>query len=328
MRRATPRPAEVTVLAGMTAIATLACVLLYFVPISPNATSTTRASLAILSAILTTVLWTLPRVPVALLHVMVLMWLGGITVAVLSAANPQGAAGSAFSYTWMLFYTSYFFTERQARCYAAATAAVFLMACIAHPFPGAGAIWVTVTITCVAGCELLVRLLRQLRSAALQDALTGQRNRAALIAQGAQAIRTARRRQQPLTVAVLDLDHFKQINDERGHAAGDAVLQDITREWTQQLREGDTLYRSGGDEFVLLLPDTTAQAAAALLRRLQASSRTPWCFGLAEIRPDDDLDNALARADRRLYAAKTARPLPLPSPRAPITLPEHQPINP
>ena len=105
-------------------------------------------------------------------------------------------------------------------------------------------------------------------------------------------------------------------NDERGHAAGDDVLRVVTEQWSRLLRPVDSLYRSGGDEFVLLLPDTREPEAEALLRRLRDGSATGWCFGTTEVHPDDDLDMALARADLRLYTAKSARPLVVvPTPR-------------
>ncbi|MDX6217653.1 MAG: hypothetical protein QOG99_3237 [Frankiales bacterium] len=310
------RPTEVLILSGMTAMASLACLALYFWPLTPNAPVTMDLAFAGLAGALTLGLWTARRVPRVALHAMVIMWLIGITLGVLFAPNPQGAAGTGVTYTWTLLYTSYFFSERAARGYAATTAVVYLAASLARPYQGVVATWAIVTITCVVGCELLLSMLRQLRVAALHDNLTGQRNRAALVQQGADAIRTGRRRDRPLTVALLDLDHFKQINDARGHAAGDAVLQQVAQHWTSQLRAGDTLYRSGGDEFVLLLPDTREEQAAGLLNRLRDGSPTAWCFGLAEVGADDDLDDALARADRRLYAAKSMRPpAPLPAPR-------------
>ena len=302
------RPPEVTVLCGMTGLASLACLALFIWPLSSEAPYQLDGAFAVLGAALTAGMWRARRVPVVMQHLMILVWLAGITVSVVESATPQGATGSAVTYTWTLLYTAYFFTERQARAYAGLTTIVFLGACIARPFPGIQAVFLIVTITCIAGCELLLRMLRQLRIAALQDELTGQANRAALVSQGADVIRQARRRGHPLTVALLDLDHFKQINDEQGHAAGDEVLQRVTREWREQLRTGDTLYRSGGDEFVLLLPDATEDEAARLLSRLHDRSTTAWCFGLTEVQPDDDLDRALARADKRLYDAKTARP--------------------
>jgi diguanylate cyclase (GGDEF)-like protein len=305
------RPAAVTILFGMTVIAALACVVITIRPLNPAASRQLPATMGVVAGCLAVVLWRAKRVPAALLHAIVLVWLTAITLGIVNAATPQGATGRAVLYTWMLLYTAYFFTERQARTYAALTTLAYLGACVAHPFQGIVAAFLVVMVTCIAGCELLIRMLRQLRTAALQDELTGQPNRAALVSQGSEIIRQARRRGRPLTVALLDLDHFKQINDEFGHAAGDEVLQRVTREWRERLRTGDTLYRSGGDEFVLLLPDATEQQASQLLTRLHETSEIAWCFGLTEVQPDDDLDRALARADKRLYAAKSAR-VPVP----------------
>lgn len=315
LRRSQRRP-EVTILAGMTGCATVTCTVLFLWPSSPQHGDQVVSGFAVLSGLLTLGLCRARHVPAFVVHLIVAMWLAGTTVAIVTSPTPQGAVGTALTYTWTLLYTAYFFSAHQARVYAAVTGAGFLVACIARPYPGIVAVWITVTVTCVAGCELLIGMLRRLRTAALQDVLTGQRNRAALVVQGAEAIRVARRHHRPLTVAVLDLDHFKKINDEGGHAAGDDVLRVVTQQWSRQLRPGDTLYRSGGDEFVLLLPDTREPEADALLRRLRDGSATGWCFGIAEVRMDDDLDMALARADLRLYAAKGARPrVALPTPR-------------
>jgi len=108
-----------------------------------------------------------------------------------------------------------------------------------------------------------------------------------------------------LCVAVLDLDHFKEVNDLHGHAAGDELLSSMARHWRSQLRDNDVLFRSGGDEFVMLLPDTRLADATRMLARLRESSPAPWCSGIAELRDDDDLDRALARADLALYDAKS-----------------------
>jgi diguanylate cyclase (GGDEF)-like protein len=82
----------------------------------------------------------------------------------------------------------------------------------------------------------------------------------------------ARRYDRALTVALLDLDDFKLVNDRDGHAAGDRVLVDLATAWTAVLRRSDVLGRHGGDEFILLMPDTTASGARTVLGRLQAVS--------------------------------------------------------
>ena len=85
-----------------------------------------------------------------------------------------------------------------------------------------------------------------------------------------------------LTLAVLDLDGFKQINDLRGHVVGDRVLADLGRSWRESLRTGDILARHGGDEFVLLLPATSPESAGSVLRRLRVEDLpVTWSVGMA-----------------------------------------------
>ena len=310
------RPPEVTVLAGMTSFATLACVALLVIPASSSSPRPVMAVYAVLSATISLGLWLAPRVPEFVLHAMIGMWIAGITSALVEAATPQAAAGTALTYTWTLFYTTYFFRQAHARIYAIASCLACLTGLLLHPFPGAAAVWLTITVTNLWGCELISRLLSRLRDAATRDALTGQLNRTALVARGPEELIACRRRGRPLCVSVLDLDHFKQVNDRYGHAAGDELLSELAREWREKLRATDVLFRSGGDEFVLLLPDTGLEEATALLTRLRESSAAPWCFGVAPVEQDDDLDRALARADAALYAAKAERLIPRPRPQS------------
>ena len=142
------------------------------------------------------------------------------------------------------------------------------------------------------------------RREALTDALTGAGNRRAwdrwleLAATG--------RRREPLAVGVLDLDHFKEFNDERGHGAGDALLAACADAWRAELRPGDQLARIGGEEFAVLLPATDLDGAAAVVRRLaRATPGGPTCSGgVAEWDGLERPEALMDRADGALYAAK------------------------
>jgi diguanylate cyclase (GGDEF)-like protein len=133
-------------------------------------------------------------------------------------------------------------------------------------------------------------------------------------------IERARRQRAPLAVIMIDIDHFKQVNDRHGHAAGDAVLRDVAALISRELRPYDALGRIGGEEFLVVAPGVALQDAAALAERVRASvadTPVPWqdlairvtmSAGVAPVLPaeDDALDRALARADRALYQAKDA----------------------
>jgi diguanylate cyclase (GGDEF)-like protein len=84
----------------------------------------------------------------------------------------------------------------------------------------------------------------------------------------------------PRTLVVIDLDDFKQLNDTRGHLAGDQALSDLGTAWRRTLRADDIAVRSGGDEFILILPSTTREEAEVLMARLRAESPVPWSFGM------------------------------------------------
>ncbi len=118
----------------------------------------------------------------------------------------------------------------------------------------------------IANAEARERLVELTKT----DPLTGAANRRSLEERLQQELERARRHGKPVTLAVLDIDHFKQLNDAHGHAAGDRVLQEFTGRVESQLRPGDLLARLGGDEFALLLPETGYGAAAAVVGRIRS----------------------------------------------------------
>jgi diguanylate cyclase (GGDEF)-like protein len=154
-------------------------------------------------------------------------------------------------------------------------------------------------------------LVAQLEEAATTDRLTGLANRRRLDDNLSREVARARRSGAPLSVAVLDLDHFKDFNDTRGHLAGDEVLRELSDRWLTELRDGDELARWGGEEFVVLLPDTTVPEAAEVIERLLAGGSGPGgpppitaSAGVAGYVAGTTAEELLAEADRLLYRAK------------------------
>jgi diguanylate cyclase (GGDEF)-like protein len=147
-------------------------------------------------------------------------------------------------------------------------------------------------------------LLERVNELARTDALTGTANRrcwdeqfAAELARGAGRV----------SIAVLDLDGFKALNDSQGHAAGDRCLKDCAAAWSAQLRPGDLLARIGGDEFALLLPGCTLSGAHAVASRVRAATPGIGCsVGVAEWDGAESSHALHRRADGELYAAKRA----------------------
>jgi diguanylate cyclase (GGDEF)-like protein len=148
----------------------------------------------------------------------------------------------------------------------------------------------------------------QLDALAQHDALTGVANRRAWDHTLPVEMDRARRAGTPLAVALLDLDLFKQFNDQYGHQAGDQVLKSATAAWQALLRPSDLLARYGGEEFSVLLPTTTLDQAIEIIDRLRVATPLAQTFsaGVAMWHGDETSDQIVARADQALYQAKHA----------------------
>jgi|GEM_PF-417174 len=157
-----------------------------------------------------------------------------------------------------------------------------------------------------------------LQHLALRDVLTGILNRRAILEQFSTELERSRRNNAYLAVAMVDIDHFKQINDVHGHLAGDEVIGHCVNHLSQRMRHSDSMGRYGGEEFLLLLPDTSPEGAMTVLDELRASlAESPAQYGDTSIAlrisigvccviPDegDTTASLLARADEALYEAK------------------------
>ena len=173
--------------------------------------------------------------------------------------------------------------------------------------------------------EILDQLdeLNQSRNAlehlARHDPLTGLPNRRVFFERLEHALANARRSARPLAVLFVDLDHFKELNDNCGHSAGDSVLQAVANLLRSATRESDTVARLGGDEFVILIEQLDEpQQVIAVLQKLHERFQLPMLIGGQEIqvqasmgvslfpRDGDDIESLLQQADRAMYAAKNA----------------------
>jgi diguanylate cyclase (GGDEF)-like protein len=143
----------------------------------------------------------------------------------------------------------------------------------------------------------------QARRLAHFDPLTGLPNRTLLAERATQALRLVRRNDSSLTLMYIDLDHFKNINDSLGHAVGDGVLVAVATRFQAALREQDTLSRAGGDEFVLLLPDTDAAGAAHVAQKLLLLAAQPYRVGQHELTITPSIGIALCPADGADYSS-------------------------
>lgn len=160
-----------------------------------------------------------------------------------------------------------------------------------------------ISIFCLeAGSYLRRRALRR----ASFDPLTRVLNRRGFAQFGARAVAEAHRLETPLTLAIVDFDDFKGVNDAGGHAAGDEALCVTANAWVNGLGSDDLVARIGGDEFALLI-HSDRKCAKAQLAEIAAEAPYSWSWGLSQLRSGDTLDDLMVRADVRMYDAKGHR---------------------
>jgi diguanylate cyclase (GGDEF)-like protein len=167
-----------------------------------------------------------------------------------------------------------------------------------------------------------IRLMKRLTELATLDSLTGISNRRNFIDTAKRQIAQLSRGRRALSIAILDLDNFKRLNDTYGHLVGDEALRQVAKELTAQVRAGDAVARFGGEEFICLLSDAGASSAPAVVERMRAAiegisiqvgdappARISASFGLTcvnEVLGNENLDSLLSQADLALYEAKAA----------------------
>lgn len=163
-------------------------------------------------------------------------------------------------------------------------------------------------------------LLNELRYLSRIDDLTGLLNRRVVIEKLGEEVRRSKRYGSELALIICDIDYFKEINDAYGHIAGDRILQVIATLFNESLRSTDIIGRYGGDEFLLILPETSVEGAKEIAERIRLSAedfelqiggkqpiKVTLSLGIAKFNPDEeDIDDLIKRADNALYSAKGA----------------------
>jgi len=228
----------------------------------------------------------------------------------------QNAVAAVQEMTVMAVYLAWFYGPRIGRVLELAILIAVGAAMLLGPFGGEAVEGDTRAgmfgITNVLGVALLTWLCleigffvrhRMVREGAT-DPLTGALNRRGFVGRMAEELRRSRRSGEPLSVALLDLDDFKAVNDGSGHEAGDAVLKSLVAQWTSLSRHTDLVAQHDGDEFVMLLPRTSAADARKMLHRMRLLASHPWSWGVTEVLPDDTVESVLRRADAEMYRAK------------------------
>jgi diguanylate cyclase (GGDEF)-like protein len=286
-----------------------ACLVAVVFPVSPQEPVRIDFVVGSLGCLVGTLLWLWgARLrPVVLQAVMLL----GALITSFIVANAKTSGGvmlTAFAYPWMAVYVAHFFSRRAIFMQALLISISFGAALLLDGLPSMTIDWVIVSGTVWSTGFVLGRLSENLRHQADTDQLTGLLNRSGFQSAAIRERAIADRTGAPLTVAVLDLDGFKRINDGFGHAAGDRLLAELGRAWRGRLRAGDILGRHGGDEFVLLLPATSLGEAHSVLEHLLVPELdVRWSVGLSEWPSGEELAECVARADRDLYGVKEAQ---------------------
>jgi diguanylate cyclase (GGDEF)-like protein len=159
-------------------------------------------------------------------------------------------------------------------------------------------------------------LNRKLKTAAMTDILTRLPNRRFAMGRLEQDVAAAHRSRQPLCVILIDIDHFKSVNDCFGHDVGDRVLQETAEVFKRSIRKGDVPARLGGEEFLVICPASDLDGATLVAQRIRDAvaehefgdypGRLTVSLGVAELGPGSDtVDTLIKEADRRVYVAKS-----------------------
>lgn len=300
------RVSRARLLALLYALGGLLCLLVVVIRRNPQARYALLTTVGVIGVVIAALLLICAaRVPTAVLSIGVAAYslLIGFLAAV--AVTAVGVLGLAPAMIGTAMYNGYFATRRALALQVGIAVAAF---CVGAKLSGTSPLLmgiVPAVIVAVAGSITLYRLTDRLRRSGSTDSLTGAINRTWLMRILERELSGGR--PHPLSVVLLDLDHFKSVNDEHGHLAGDALLASVARALAAEIGEEGLLGRFGGDEFLVLLPNTPADRVAPIRRRLELAHPVRWTAGSTTSRPGDDLPSLLGRADADLITAKRRR---------------------
>jgi diguanylate cyclase (GGDEF)-like protein len=277
-------------------------------PANPAAPVELLRLVAVVALTVSVLLWWLgSRLPHWFLHVAVAGGTLLISLVIARSATGVGMIVTACDYMWMGVYAAFFFSRPAARTHTALIAVAFAAALLVSTNHVPADAWIFLTASLIVATETIGRQSSRLRHEAHTDSLTGLLNRKGLVPAAERAFALADRTGLPLTIALVDLDNFKQVNDRDGHAEGDRVLVQMTRTWSEELQPGDIFARLGGDEFLVILVGSADEEARRFFERLLFISPAQWSAGVIKRNNGEDLGACLARADNTLYEQKRSR---------------------
>lgn len=278
------------------------------VPMNARAMPELRAGLMVYALVsLASLLVLRARTPVWYLHVQVGLAVVGALWLIWASVTPEGVVTSSMSLIIVAIYTAFWFDLPVALGFAGASSIGLLLVMVYAPddyYPALVVPWVLITVICFGLIVTIGSLMRRLNRQLVTDPLTGLLNRAGLF----RSVELATEHPAaPCSVVVIDLDRFKDVNDREGHLAGDRALVAFAGAITSVLRADDLAIRSGGDEFILVLPGTSLDGLGSLLGRLRERTAIAWSWGASVWASGEDFDAPLARADQAMYRQKTGR---------------------
>jgi diguanylate cyclase (GGDEF)-like protein len=255
--------------------------------------------------------WRQDHLPGWMFPTLLLVGTGIVSTLVLVAGGGSSATSFTFFYTWVVLYAVMFFAPITAALeIAAAGIAYAVVSIVLRGAAGAPmtAVEPVILVGVIGTIAAVVAGLSRARQMTEIDPLTRVANRRGLDRALDSAITRARADSEPLVIAMIDVDHFKQVNDSQGHQAGDRLLERLATTWKHLLRDGDGLARFGGDEFVVVLPGCPADEASTILERLrEAAAGVATCsVGATVWQLDETASMVLSRTDFALYEAKRA----------------------
>lgn len=250
------------------------------------------------------------RLPAWFLHVDV----GAATlfVSVLAALGPDGHVNLAVLYVWITLYAALYFRPARATAHialAGAAYAVVLYHSAHSDVDGPVFAWLSTFGTAVVASAVVLALVDVLRRSSLEDPLTGLANRRAWDERLEAELERARRSGAPVSLALMDLDHFKEVNDRHGHQAGDRLLRRCAFGWSHAIRANDFIARLGGDEFAVLCMDTSDWEIQQVAKRLHESlpEGVACSVGVVTWDGEEAAANLVRRADEAMYRVKRNR---------------------
>lgn len=239
-------------------------------------------------------------------HVLLAAGTAIITLGVYFGHNAGGSLTASVFYIWVALYAYNFFPRRTANAHIVWIALCYGAVLWIQDIEGGAAQWILVVGTAVVSGLVVAALVEEVRSVGRCDGLTGLRNRRALEEDLERLLSTASRDPFDVTFAILDIDHFKDCNDNFGHHGADGILIELATRWTDEMRPSDSLARFGGDEFAIVFPRSSIDESLTVLERLRdtAPSGITFSAGVAAWMPGETPEALEGRADALLYQAK------------------------